>query len=255
MSSPTAAVPPPAGSAIEAIDLRAGYRRADVLAGLSFAVAPGDVFALIGRNGSGKSTLIASLLGFRPLRSGSLRVLGRDPWRERARLAAEVGSVPETPDAPPDARVDRIAAFCAALYPSWDGAAFAERLQRFGIEAKRKFGELSRGQKGLVSLALALGHTPRLLVLDDPTLGFDAVARTRFYEELVAELAERGTTIFLASHDLADLERVATRIAILHGGRIVAQGTPEELTGRDGDAAFRPLDELLVELTEERRSA
>lgn len=255
MSSPTAAVPPPAGNAIEAIGLRAGYRRTDVLAGLSFAVAPGDVFALIGRNGSGKSTLIASLLGFRPLRSGALRVLGRDPWRERTALAREVGSVPETPDAPPDARVDRIAAFCAALYPSWDGGAFADRIQRFGIDPKRKFGELSRGQKGLVSLALALGHTPRLLVLDDPTLGFDAVARTRFYEELVAELSERGTTIFLTSHDLTDLERVATRIAILHGGGIVALGTPEELTGRGSDTAFRPLDELLVELTEERRSA
>jgi ABC-2 type transport system ATP-binding protein len=248
--------PSPAAPAIAVRDLAAGYGRSDVLSGLTFTVAAGEVYALIGRNGSGKSTLVASLLGLRPRRAGALAVLGRDPWRERARLAREVGYVPETPDAPPDARVERIAAFCARLYPRWDGDAVAARLDRLGVPRQRKFGQLSRGQRGLVSLALALGHAPRLLVLDDPTLGFDAVARASLYEELVDELAARGVTVLLTSHDLADVERVADRIGVLPGGRLAAEGTPEALTGRGAaEGAFRPLEELLRELTAERRSA
>jgi ABC-2 type transport system ATP-binding protein len=245
LNSPTAA----SDVAIVARSISLGYRRADVIAGLSLAVAPGEVYALMGRNGSGKTTLVESLLGFRPLRSGELRVLGRDPWRERVRLMRETGYVPETPDAPPDARVDRIVAFCARLYPSWDGESVDARLQRYGIERRQRFGELSRGQRGLVSLALALGHRPRLVVLDDPTLGFDAVARATFYEELIDEFAARGVTVFLTSHDLGEVERVADRIGILHAGALIAEGTPEELTGRDGSDSFRSLEEVLRERT------
>jgi ABC-2 type transport system ATP-binding protein len=241
--------------AIEARGLAAGYGRTEVLTDLTFAVAPGEVYALIGRNGSGKSTLVASLLGFRPRRAGDLALLGRDPWRERARLMRDVGFVPESPDAPPDARLDRIASFLARLYPSWDAAALAARLDRFGIPAAKRFGRLSRGQQGLASLALALAPAPRLLVLDDPTLGFDAVARTIFFEELIDELATRGVTVFLTSHELAEVERVADRIGLLHGGRLVAEGAPDALTGRDGGDSFRTLEELLRATTEERRKS
>lgn len=255
MSSPEVAAASPA---IDVRALAAGYGRNDVLSGLTLRVSVGEVYALIGRNGSGKSTLIATLLGFRPAREGTARLLGRDPWRERTRLMREVGYVPEAPDAPPDARVDRIAAFCSRLYERWDRDAVAGRLDRLGISTRRRFGELSRGQQGLVSLALALGHAPRLLMLDDPTLGFDAVAKATFYEELIAELSDRGVTVFLTSHDLAEVERVADRIGILHGGRLIAEGTPEALTGRTEGAPgsdFRTLEELLRDLTEERRES
>lgn len=244
---------PPPAAAITVRDLIAGYGRSDVLRGLSFEVAAGAVYALIGRNGSGKSTLVAALLGFRPARSGVVTLLGRDPWRHRARLMREVGHVPETPDAPRDARLDRIAALFARLYPSWDADAVARRLERFGISPRKRFGELSRGQQGLASLALALGHAPRLLVLDDPTLGFDAVARALFFEELIDELAARGVTVFLTSHELAEVERVADRIGVLHDGRLVAEGAPDALTGRDGTGSFRTLEELLRDLTADRR--
>jgi ABC-type multidrug transport system ATPase subunit len=235
--------------------LAAGYGRANVLADLSFEIGAGEVYALVGRNGSGKSTLVASLLGFRPARSGEVRLLGLDPWRERRRLMRDVGYVPETPDAPPDARVDRIARLLSRLYPHWDADVLATRLDRFGIATTKRFGELSRGQQGLATLAFALGHAPRLLILDDPTLGFDAIARASFYEELIDELAARGVSVFLASHDLAEVERVADRIGVLHGGRLVAEGTPEALTGRHDGGTFRPLEEILREATEERRKS
>ncbi len=234
----------------------AGYGRATVVSGLSLSVRPGEVYALLGRNGSGKSTLVASLMGFRPVTAGSIRVLGLDPWKRRARLMREVGYVPETPDAPPDVTVACLEKFCAALYPTWDAAGFAQRLARFSIPTQKRFGALSRGQKGLVQMALALAPAPRLLILDDPTLGFDAIAKASFYEELIGELADRGVTVFLTTHDLAEVERIADRVGILHGGRIALEGVPEELershAERSGLAPDAPvtLEDLLRELTE-----
>ncbi len=247
--------------AVEASSATAGYGREPVLRALSLGVRSGEVFALLGRNGSGKTTLVASLMGFRPVRSGTIRILGRDPWKERASMMREIGYVPETPDAPPDVRVDRIARFCAALYPTWDQAGLDRRLERFAISARKRFGELSRGQRGLVSLALALAPSPRLLILDDPTLGFDAVAKGAFYEELIGELADRGVTVFLTTHDLAEVERIADRIAILHDGRIALEGSPDRLKQEHAAArnlaadATPTLEELLRDLTDTRAGA
>lgn len=248
-------------TAISSESVRAGYRRARVLDELSLTVGKGEVYALLGRNGSGKTTLVASLMGFRPVSAGTIRVLGLDPWKQRATLMKAVGYVPETPDAPPDVTVARIEKFCAALYPSWDSAGFAERLARFSIPTRKRFGELSRGQKGLVQMALALAPSPQLLILDDPTLGFDAVAKASFYEELIGELADRGVTVFLTTHDLAEVERIADRVGILHGGRIALEGSPEELkrahaghAGLGPDAAVT-LEDLLRDLTGTREPA
>jgi ABC-2 type transport system ATP-binding protein len=239
----------------------AGYGRQHVVTGLSLSLGQGDVYALLGRNGSGKTTIVASLMGFRPVTAGSIRVLGLDPWRHRARLMLDVGFVPENPNAPPDATVERIARFCAALHPSWDVAGFAERLRRFSIPARKRFGELSRGQKGLVQMALALAPSPKLLILDDPTLGFDAVAKASFYEELIGELADRGVSVFLTTHDLTEVERIADRVGILHGGRIALEGSPEELKRAHaerqglGPGATVTLEELIRDLTEARGAA
>lgn len=232
-----------------------GYGRADVIRSVSLTVRAGQVFALLGRNGSGKSTLVASLMGFRPVRSGSIRVLGSDPWRQRTRIAGRIGFVPEVPDAPPDATVARICRLRSALYSNWDRATVESRLERFAIPSGQRFERLSRGQKGLVQLTLALGHSPELLVLDDPTLGLDAVAKASFYEELIGELADRGVTTFLTTHDLSEVDRIADRIAILHEGRIVAEGSPEGLKADYADRfprspELRPtLEDLLRDLT------
>ncbi|GMU67282.1 MAG: hypothetical protein AMXMBFR36_35560 [Acidobacteriota bacterium] len=245
----------PESAALRAESVRAGYGRNRVIRDLSLSVAPGEVFALLGRNGSGKSTLVASLLGFRPTESGTLRVLGLDPWRHRSRLMRDVGFVPETPDAPNDATVHQLERFRSALYPDWDTETFRGRLDRFSISRRRRFGELSRGQKGLVEMALALAPSPRLLVFDDPTIGFDAVAKASFYEEMIDELSERGVTVFLTTHDLAEVERIADRIGILHEGQIVLDGAPDELKREHSKRSGGPryggatLEELLRYLT------
>jgi len=159
-------------------------------------------------------------------------VFGEDVWKGRTRLMARVGVVPEEPDAPPDMTARQIADFCRRLYPSWDEKGVDRRLERFGVPPKTPFGRLSKGQKGQVLLAMALAPSPALLVLDDPTLGLDLVARTAFWEELVEDLADRGTTVFVTTHDLASVEGIATRVGILKGGRLALDEEVDALKSR-----------------------
>ena len=208
------------------------YGRKVACDGIGLSVARGSVYALLGRNGAGKSSLVRCLLGQQRPASGRALLFGRDAWRTRADAMAKIGVVPEEPDAPPAMTAHQISSFCSRLYPRWDADAFSARLIRFGIPDGTPFGRLSKGQKGEVMLAAALGHGPELLVLDDPTLGLDVVARRALYEELVGELADRGTTIFLTTHDLAGFEGIATRVGILKDGRMVLDEDMEQLKSR-----------------------
>ena len=216
--------------ALEGLTVRYGARLA--LDQVSLAVPEGAVYALLGRNGAGKSSLVRCLLGEQKPTSGRALLLGRDVWSERAAILSEVGVVPEEPDAPPSMTARRLSRFCSRLYPRWDAAGIEARLKRFGVSPDTPFGKLSKGQKGQVMLSLALAGTPRLLVLDDPTLGLDAVARKAVFEELIGELADRGTTVFLTTHDLAGAERIADRVAVLSQGRVVLEEEMETLKQR-----------------------
>lgn len=199
---------------------------------VSFAVAPGSVYALLGRNGAGKSSLVRCLLGQQRPTAGLARLFGRDSWRSRAGAMARVGVVPEEPDAPPAMTARQLEDFCRRLYRDWDSASVARRLARFGVPESVPFGRLSKGQKGQVLLSLALAFSPELLVLDDPTLGLDLVARRAFWEELLEDLADRGTTVFLTTHDLAAIEGIATRVGILAAGRLALDEEVEALKSR-----------------------
>lgn len=216
--------------AVEALSVRYGRRL--VLDRVSLGVPEGAVYVLLGRNGAGKSSLVRCLLGEQRPQSGGARLLGGDAWRERAVLLREVGVVPEEPDAPPAMSPRQLARFCSALYPRWDGAGFEARLERFGVPLGLAFGQLSKGQKGQVTLSLALAGSPRLLILDDPTLGLDPVARRAVFDELIGDLADRGTTIFLTSHDLAGVEGIADRVGILRDGRLLVDEEMDALKQR-----------------------
>ncbi|MCH7664584.1 MAG: ABC transporter ATP-binding protein [Acidobacteria bacterium] len=202
-------------------DVSIAYGRRSVLQNVTFRVRPGTTYALLGRNGTGKSSLIRSILGQRPQREGQIRLLGKDPWKRRKSLMNEIGVVPETPDAPPRMTVTQLLRFCSRLYTRWSRKETRARLDRFSIPLDIPFGRLSRGQKTQVHLTLALGHHPRLLILDDPTLGLDAVARKALFEELVSEMAEHKPTILITTHDFLGVERLAERVGILHQGRLV----------------------------------
>jgi len=215
---------------LDGLTVRYGQRLA--LDQVSLDVPEGSVYALLGRNGAGKSSLVRCLLGEQKPSAGRTLLLGRDVWRERASILAEVGVVPEDPNAPPAMTARQLSRFCSRLYPRWDAAGVEARLKRFGVPSGTPFGKLSKGQKGQVSLALALASSPRLLVLDDPTLGLDAVARKAVFEELIGDLADRGTTVFITTHDLAGVERIADRVGILNQGRLVLDEEMEALKAR-----------------------
>jgi ABC-2 type transport system ATP-binding protein len=231
--------------ALETDGLAVAYGRTRVLDGITLAVPRGSVFALLGRNGSGKTSLLRCLLGQRPPADGQARVLGEDPWTHRQRLMERVGFVPEEPNGFPEMTPRQLSAFCGRLHERWDASAVEERLRRFDVPTDQPFGRLSKGQKGAVMLALGLGHGPELLLLDDPTLGLDVVARDTVFREVVGDLADRGTSVFITTHDLRAVEGLADHVAILHDGRVALKGGMEVVKAE----WKRPLEEIFTAVT------
>ncbi len=219
-------------ASVHAANVTVRYGRKTAVDDVTMTIAPGSVYALLGRNGSGKSSLVRCLLGQLRPQSGRAELFGEDVWRHRARLMDLVGVVPEDPDAPPEARVRDLAWFSSRLYSRWQQSAFDLRVGRFGIAPAARFGELSKGQKKQVSLALALATSPEILILDDPTLGLDVVARKSLFEEVLGDMADRGITVLITTHDLAPVETIADRVGILQDGRIVLDEEAETLKAR-----------------------
>ena len=221
------------------------YGRTRVLADVSFVVPAGGVYALLGRNGAGKSSLVRCLVGQQRASAGRALLFGRDAWRDRAVLMERVGLVPEEPDAPPELSPSRLVDLTARLHGSWDADGACARLGRFAVPMDTAFGRLSKGQKGAVMVALALGHAPDLLILDDPTLGLDVVARDAVFDELIGELADRGHAVLVTTHDLAAVEGLADRVGILRDGRLVLDEPMDAVKERFA----RPLERIFAEVT------
>ncbi len=220
------------GALIQVQSLGVSYGKKRILTDVSFSVKPGQVYALLGRNGSGKSSLVRCILGWQQPNEGRVELFGHPAWSSRGRAMERVGVMQESPDVPGGMRVDQAVAFCGRFYPTWDSDGIAARIKRAGISFQAPAGSLSRGQKAQLALALALGPRPELLVLDDPTLGLDAVARRAFFESLVTELADRGVSVLLTTHDLAGVEGVADRVGILNQGRLILDEPMEHLKAR-----------------------
>jgi ABC-2 type transport system ATP-binding protein len=202
-------------------ELTVRYGKLTAVTRLSFEVPKGCVYALLGRNGSGKSSTVRCLVGQQRPTTGKIELYGLDSWAERRRTMVRVGVVPENPDIPPETTAEGVERFMAWVTPRWDRDDFFARLEGFGVPRRRRFDRLSKGQQRQLALALALASSPELLILDDPTLGLDAVARRQLFEELVGELADRGTTVFLTTHDLAGVEGIADRVGVLKDGSLL----------------------------------
>ncbi|QCB25210.1 ABC transporter ATP-binding protein [Streptomyces sp. SS52] len=217
---------------VEARDVTMAYGDVDVLRGVDLDIHRGEVFALLGPNGAGKTTTVEILEGFRRRSAGDVRVLGADPERGDDAWRGRLGLVLQSWRDHPRWRVAELLAHFATYYP--DPRDPAELLALVGLtgQAGRQVNRLSGGQRRRLDVALGIVGRPELLFLDEPTTGFDPEARHEFHL-LVERLArEEGVTVLLTTHDLAEAERLADRIAMLVGGRIRALGTPAELARR-----------------------
>lgn len=213
---------------VEVRDFRKAYGNVVAVDGITFAVQRGEVFGLLGPNGAGKTSTLESLEGLRSPDGGELRILGVDPARQPARLRNLIGVQLQTSGLPESMTVVEAMAFFAAYH----GVASQPRLlERLGLSEKRgtQYRNLSTGLQRRLALALAMLHEPPVVFLDEPTAGLDVPARAELHS-LVRELQSSGKTIILATHDMAEAEKLSDRVAILLKGRIVASGTPRELT-------------------------
>jgi len=222
-------------AAVAVDGLRVAYGPTVAVDGLSFMVAPGEVFGLLGPNGAGKTTTVETLEGFRRPDSGSVRVLGRDPASERADLAASIGVMLQEGGLYPGIRPLEALHLFAAYYDDPDDPEALLDLVGLRASLGTVVRRLSGGQRQRLSLALALVGRPRVVFLDEPTAGMDPHARLTTWE-VVNGLRERGTTVLLTTHAMDEAERLCDRVAIIDAGRLVALGSPDELTaGAGGD--------------------
>jgi ABC-2 type transport system ATP-binding protein len=224
-------------NAVEVEDLLKSYGSVQALRGVTFSVAEGEVFALLGPNGAGKTTTVEILEGFRRRDGGRASVLGFDPATGDRRLKEQMGIVLQTSGVDPYLTVAETVDMFRGYYPK--PRSRDEVIGLVGLEEKRheRVTRLSGGQKRRLEVAIALAGDPQLLFLDEPTTGFDPGARRNAWE-VIKSLAQLGKTIFLTSHSMDEVQFLADRVVIIAAGKIVAEGTPDTLAGRETAAAL-----------------
>ena len=200
-------------------DVTKRYGRQLALDHMSLQAEPGTVIALLGENGAGKTTAIRILLGLIEADAGLAKVLGLSSRRQGQQIRRQVGYVPERPTLYEWMTVEEIGWFTAAFYGDGYLPKYNEFITRFELPPGQKLKALSKGMLAKVSLSLAMAHEPDLLILDEPTSGLDPMVRREFLESMV-DVAAAGRTVFLSSHQIAEVERVADVVAILKKGQI-----------------------------------
>ncbi len=214
---------------------------------VSFRVSRGEIFGLLGPNGAGKTTILECLEGIRQADGGTMEIMGIDPGREPRKLRNLVGVQLQRSGLPATMTVhEALRFFCAyhGVAPRYD------LVQRLGLAEKRtvQYQKLSTGQQRRLALALAIAHRPSVIFLDEPTAGLDVGSRVELHT-LMRELQAEGTTLIMATHDMAEAEKMTDRVAILLQGKIVATGSPTELTATGAGTtkvSVRSEDALLV---------
>ena len=216
------------------------------LQGVTFAVAEGEVVGFVGKNGAGKSTTIKALLGLIKLDGGAGSVLGHDSATlshpEGARIKEQVGVVFDTISMPGHLKVSEVARVYECAFATWDQRAFQSYLGRFELPADKAVKDLSRGMGMKLSLACALSHGARLLILDEATAGLDPMARDEVLDLLREFVAGPGRAVLMSSHITSDLDKIADRVVCIDAGRIVFDRYKDEICDQMGVARCRVAD-------------
>jgi len=203
-----------------------------VLDGIDFSVPRGCIYGLLGRNGAGKTTIIRILLGLEPATRGRTWLLDTDSTSLTANIRGRIGCVAEGHNLIQHYKVGRLIQLCKDLSLKWNDEAFNHLIETFRLPTDRRVKDLSMGMRAQLNLSLAMAIDPELLILDDPTLGLDTVARRQFLELAIEVIQKQGRTILFSSHILSDVERIADRIGILAAGKLVVDCPLEALKER-----------------------
>lgn len=235
---------------IEAVGLQKRYGDTQAVKGVDLQVRPGEIFGFLGPNGAGKTTTIKMLIGLLRPSAGVARIGGHDIQREPIAAKSLIGYVPDEPYLPEKLTAREYLEFMAGLY-TMDRAAARRRgeelLKLFGLEDRGDefVGGFSHGMRQKTALAGALLHNPQAFFLDEPTVGLDPRS-ARLIKDILREVSERGTAVFLTTHILEIAERMCDRVAIISGGSVIATGTMDELrAGRTGES----LEDIFLDLT------
>ncbi len=234
--------------AIETVDLRKHYGEVEVLRGVNLRVPAGSIFGFLGRNGAGKTTTIKVLLGMAALTSGQARVFGIPASADAVDIRRRTAFVSEEKDLYDYMTVGEIVRFTASFFPAWRRDLEDRYRRAFDLHSEAKVKTLSRGTRTKLALLLALCRGAELLILDEPTSGLDPAAAEDALQALVTHAAADGVTVFFSSHQIAEVDQIADRIAIVDRGRTVVAGALDDLRAQyrrvqivfDGEAPASP---------------
>jgi ABC-2 type transport system ATP-binding protein len=216
---------------IEARDLTKKYGAQVALDRVNFSVEAGRIVGLIGPNGAGKTSALRAILGLTAY-EGQLQVLGREPFRDRTALMHDACFIADVAVLPSWLRVDDAVDFVAGVHPRFRRDRAAALLAKTEIAGKRRMRELSKGMKTQVHLALTMAIDAKLLVLDEPTLGLDILARRAFYDALVNDYMDETRTILITTHQVEEVENLLTDVLFIDKGRIVLDSSLEDIAVR-----------------------
>jgi ABC-2 type transport system ATP-binding protein len=218
-------------SLIEARDLTKKYGAHTALDRVNFSVETGRIVGLIGPNGAGKTSALRAILGLTNYQ-GRLSVLGCEPFRERTKLMHDACFIADVAVLPSWLRVDQAVDFVAGVHPKFRRERATALLAKTQITGKRRMRELSKGMKTQVHLALTMAIDARLLVLDEPTLGLDILARRSFYDALVNDYMDETRTILITTHQVEEVENLLTDVLFIDKGRIVLDASLDDIATR-----------------------
>lgn len=199
--------------------------------GLTFEIPRGSIFALLGENGAGKSTTIRMLTGLLEPDAGRAWILGKNCWNDAVPLRRRVGYVPDRPKYYDWMTVSEIGWFCSGFHGANFLPEYRHLIKGFDLDPRARLGHLSKGQYAKVGLALALALDPKVLILDEPTSGLDLLVRREFLASMV-DMAGQGRTILISSHQVAEIERIASHVAFMADGALLLLGTLDEVRER-----------------------